>query len=142
METCNNIIIALTLMDRMQSSLHARDRAPIEARQLKQIQFKLVKILELIQGTVRSSLIITSIGEVIELINTLLAEPGFVETSAEAKDIICTKISTATVNLYLFAGKFYEKHEFDYNIGLDNILRNIVDINLDNGYYFDVEVTQ
>lgn len=138
--TNNNVITAITLMERITPMLHAQDRAPISARHLKLIQNRLVMVLELINKDVQTPLVLVPIGEVIKLVDTLQTENNFVETSSELKDVICESLFSALDQLYLFAGKFYEEHEFDYNIGLDRILQKIVDANIQHGYYFGLEV--
>lgn len=136
MITNNNVITAITLIERMRPMLHERDRVPIQAHHLKQIQQRLVSVLEMVSGEVTSPLVLIPFGEIISLIDTLLAEPHFVETTAEVKELICGKVDSALEQLYLFAGKYYETHEFDYSIGLDTILQKIVDMNVQSGYYF------
>lgn len=137
----NNVITAITLMERMKPLLHVNDRAPISARHLKQISERLSTVLTLIKDVTRDPLIMIPIGEVLTLIDTLQSESNFVETSSEVKEIICNKIFSALEELYLFGGRFYENHEFDYNIGQDIILQTMVDVNIQNGYYFGLEVS-
>ncbi len=139
MVTNNNVITAITLIERVKPLLHYRDRAPISVRHLSQIQQRLVTALELLNGNITSPLVTIPLGEVITLITTLKEDRGFVETSAEVKKSICEGILDSLDELYVLAGKFYEEHEFDYSIGLDSILQEIVDRNISRGYYFGME---
>lgn len=139
MVTNNNVITAITLMERIKPLLHAHDRATIPLRHLVQIQQRLVTALELLNGNIKSPLVTVPIGEVITLINTLKEDKGFVETSAEAKESMCKGIFDALDELYVLAGKFYETHEFDYSFGLEPILQGIVNANINKGYYFGME---
>lgn len=139
MITNNNVITAITLIERVRPLLHERDRAPITSRHLVQIQQRLVTALELLSGNIKSPLITIPMGEVITLIDTLNADRGFIETSAEVKQSICKGIFEALDELYVQAGPFYERNEFDYSIGLEPILQEIVNRNIDRGYYFGME---
>lgn len=141
MKTNNNVITAITLIEHVKPLLHYRDRAPIQLRHLVQIQQRLVTALELIRDDIKSPLITVPLGEVITLVDVLQNERNFIETTAEIKETICTHIFSALDQLYLAAGKFYEKNEFDYSPGLDPILQGIVNTNIENGYYFGLEVT-
>lgn len=139
MVTNNNVITAITLIERVRPLLHDRDRAPITIRHLLQIQQRLVAALELLSGNIKSPLVTIPLGEVVTLINTLKEDKGFVETSAEVKKSICDSIFESLDELYVEAGKFYETNEFDYSIGLDPILQEIVNRNISRGYYFGME---
>lgn len=140
METNNNVITAITLMERMKTLLHEQDRAPISRRHLEQINSRIGTALELINPAIQSVLVLVPLGEVAELIDTMLHEPNFIETSEEIKAIICDKVNDALYNLYLEGGKYYETHEFDYSIGQDTVIQKMIDYNIQNGYYFGVEV--
>ena len=141
MKTNNNVITAITLIEHVKPLLHYRDRAPIQLRHLVQIQQRLVTALELIRDDIKSPLVTVPLGEVITLVDVLQNERNFIETTAEIKETICEHIFSALDQLYLAAGKFYEKNEFDYSPGLDPILQGIVNTNIENGYYFGLEVT-
>lgn len=139
MVTNNNVITAITLIERIRPLLHERDRAPIASRHLAQIQQRLVKSLELLSSNIKSPLVTIPLGEVVTLLETLTNDRGFVETSKEVKETICKGVFDALDELYVLAGPFYEEHEFDYSIGLEPILQNIVDANIKRGYYFGME---
>lgn len=139
MKTNNNVITAITLIEHVKPLLHYRDRAPIQIRHLVQIQQRLVTALELISNDIKTPLVTVPLGEVITLIDVLQNERNFVETSAEIKETICSHIFSALDQLYFAAGKFYEKNEFDYSVGLEPVLQGIVNVNIENGYYFGLE---
>ncbi len=135
----NNVISAITLMERLDPLLHRADRAPISLHHLEQIENKLQHTLRVMNGIVTQPLIITPIAEVLTLINVVKEEKNFVETNSETKEIICEKLDTALTNLYLFAGRYYETHEFDYTFGKHATLQRIVDACVRSGYYFNQE---
>lgn len=139
MITNNNVITAITLIERIRPLLHEHDRATIPARHLAQIQQRLVKSLELLKGNINSPLVTIPIGEIITLIDTLTEDKGFVETSAGVKETICRSINEALDELYVLGGRFYETNEFDYSIGLESILQEMVNANINRGYYFGME---
>lgn len=137
MATDNNVISAITLMERLDPLLHRADRAPISLHHLEQIEDKLQHALRVMNGIVTQPLIITPIAEVLTLIKTIKEEKNFVETNSETKEIICDKLDTSLTNLYLFAGRYYETHEFDYTFGKHATLQRIVDACVQSGYYFN-----
>ena len=142
MEVNNNVITAITLIERLKPLCHARDRQPISARNVKQIQDRIGLALQLIGPVMTNGLVLSSLGDLTTLIDVMLEDKTFVETNEESKSIINDKIDTALGQLYLFAGKYYETHEFEFDLGLTDVLCRIVDYNIDNGYYFHMEENQ
>ena len=137
--TNDNVIIAITLLERLEPLLHTDDRATIDLKHLLEIHDRLTMVLQCIRPVTEDVLILTPIASTIQLISTLKQEAGFIETSQDVKDIICTKIEDALNRLYLFAGKYYMENHFTYNQGKKVTLQRIVDRCLLNGFYFGME---
>lgn len=72
----------------------------------------------------------------IDLINILLGDVSFVQTDTDLKNRLLDNVSKCKIDICLSAGKFYEENDFNYESSKFNILREIVDVNIENGYYF------
>lgn len=138
-KTDDNVIIAITLLERLEPLLNADNRATINVRHLTEIHDRLTMVLQLINPVTNDVMILTPLAATVKLISALKSESGFVETSQDVKNIICTKIKDATNALYLFAGKYYMDTNFTYTPGRVSSLRNIVDHCIANGFYFGME---
>lgn len=132
----NEILTTVTLIRRLYPRLHINSRETIRKTQLLQIKQSLSIALHTMKDYCQKTIILTPIMEVIGLIETLVADGTFVETDAETKSLIIERIDSAYVQLCLFAGEFYTKHDFTWNVQKDEILRDIVYTCLDMGYYF------
>ena len=137
--TNDNVIIAITLLERLEPLLNANNRATINIRHLSEIHDRLTMVLQLINSATNDVMILTPLAATVQLIDALKKEAGFVETSQDVKNIICDKIADAKEALFLFAGKFYMENHFTYTTGRESTLRNIVDRCLANGFYFGME---
>lgn len=138
--TNDNVITAITLLERLEPILNANSRATINVRHLTEIHGRLTMVLQLINPVAKDVMILTPLANTVKLIEALKNEPGFVETSQDVKNIICEKIQDALNSLYLFAGKYYMENHFTYTPGKVSSLRNIVDHCIKNGFYFGMEV--
>lgn len=136
----DNVISAVTLMERIVPRLSANSRETISRQRLSQISSSLQIVLELLTAQeCREPLILTPIMEVITLIDGVMEEQAFVETDNDTKEIIVNKVMTALQHLYMFAGVYYMTHEFTYTMSKTDVLRNIVDACVANGFYFGVD---
>lgn len=84
--------------------------------------------------------ITANISNVVSLIRDLLSDKSFTETDSEVKEFINEKMMTALNKLCVVAGKYYtSKHGFDFNVQLVKIYNHIIDVCIDNSYYFGLE---
>ena len=74
-------------------------------------------------------------GNAVFLLN-VVKDDTFVETDAETKAIIVDKLNTGLSELYLFAGKYYMTHEFNYVPTKSELLVTIINECLARGFYF------
>ena len=135
----NDIIFAVAILSRTYKMLDPNTRVPIRRDTLTSIKNNVGMCLEKIMGYTNESLILMPLTEVDKLIETVVADSSFKETPAEVKSILINKVSNALDMLNLFAGKFYIKNEFDYNPGLFEVVRGIVDNCVKQGFYFGYE---
>ena len=138
-EENNSLLKAILMLERVKPMMHEQDRAPIDLHHLRQIKERIVLTLNIVAPITQSAVITAPLIEVINLIDTMSEDSTFVETTDEAKKVLCSKVDDAMDELYLFAGKYYMDHEFNYTMTLDAILRKIVDVNLAHGFFFGME---
>lgn len=132
----NEVLSAIILMERVLPRMHANSRETIKRQQLKQVVQSLSMVLRSLSDYCKEPLVLTPIMEVMTLIDNVTADETFVETDAETKELIVSRLDTALTQLYLFAGKFYMEHEFTWTLTKTDVLRHIVDVCMDNGFYF------
>lgn len=132
----NEVLSAVILMERVIPRLHANSRETIKRQQLRQVVQSLSMVLRSLSDYCKEPLVLTPIMEVMTLIDNVTADETFVETDAETKELIVNRLDTALTQLYLFTGKFYMEHEFTWTLTKTDVLRHIVDVCMDNGFYF------
>ena len=118
MET-NDILVAVSLLENVQQKLKPNTREAISRTNL---------------SLIRSSI-------AIELIDLVLSDPSMRDTDMESKDLLIEKVNQALHYTYMFAGTFYYKdNEFKRTSPmLDNLLINIVNANIEAGFYFGLD---
>lgn len=134
--TTNDVLFAVAILSRTYKMLDPNTRVPISKSTLGSIKNQIGMSLEKIMGHTNDVLILMPLTEADKLIETVISDETFQETPAEVKTILIDKLSYALDMMNLFAGKFYIKNEFDYNPGLFDTVRGIVDSCMKQGYYF------
>lgn len=135
----NSVLSAVVLMERVMPRLNASSRETISRKALSNIQQSLTMVLRSLTTDCTDPKVLTPIMEAVTLIDTVLSSETFIETDDETKNIVVDKLSQALSELYLFAGKFYMKHDFTWSLTKTDILRHIVDACIDRGFYFGVD---
>lgn len=135
----DTILSSIILMERIIPRLNGNSRETIKRQKLKQIDETLSLVLQYLNGEA-GVLILTPIMEVVQLIDNVTADDSFVETDAETKELIISRLTNALTQMYLFAGKYYMDHEFTYSITKTEVLRNIVNVCMDHNFYFGYDV--
>lgn len=83
---------------------------------------------------------IMSLNAVNEFCSAKLNEPGFMETDIDEKEFVVTNVVNAETNLCVIAGKYYtSEHKFPYMPSMNAVYKRIVDVCLENSYYFGLE---
>jgi hypothetical protein len=137
MEQVNDkVLSAVNLLQRVIPRLNANDRSTIRRQPLLSIQQSVTMTLKQLYGDCTSPLVLTPLMEVVELIDSVVKDDTFVETDAETKAIIVDKLNTGLSELYLFAGKYYMTHEFNYVPTKSELLVTIINECLARGFYF------
>ena len=81
-----------------------------------------------------------TLSNVVELIDTVLARPAFMETANEEKEFIISSIMTSVDELMLIVGKYYStEHSFTLNLDMFNFYKEIVDTCVRKGFYFGLD---
>lgn len=132
----NDILICLSLIERVLPMLKENTRETIKKASLEQINRNLENALSKLVPYCKEAVILTPIMEMIELIKVIKQDDTFVETDNETKKVLVLKTKAALGPLYVFAGKFYIENEFTYSLGLNDLLKRIVDMCLSSEFYF------
>lgn len=132
----NEVLSAVILMERVIPRLNANSREPISKQHLSQIQQSLSMVLRQLSEECKDPLILTPIMEVMTLIDSVTEDETFVETDAETKALIVSRLADASSQLYLFAGKYYMKNDFTWTLSKFDVLKHIIDNCMELGFYF------
>lgn len=135
----NEVLTAVILMERIIPRLHGNSRETIKRQQLTQIAGSLSMVLKSLSPCCKDPLVLTPIMEVMALIDNLTGNDMFVETDAETKNLMIGRLNSAITSMYLFAGRFYMENEFTWTLTKTDVLRHIVDVCVDNGFYFGID---
>lgn len=136
MEIDNEVLSAVMLIERVGPKMRSTSREPIRRPALMQIKDQYLRVLGIISSKCSDMLLLTPIAESVKLIESILEDNSYIETDSDTKDILTDKYSTILQRVYLFAGKYYMDHEFEYNLSKDVLITNIVDSCVANGFYF------
>lgn len=133
----NEIISAVNMMERLLPRLKEDSRETIKRAHLGQIKVNIMMILKLLNNNGCNNLmLLTPLMEVANLIETLMKDDNFIETDEDTKYLIVDRMRPAMVEMYIFAGKFYMEHHFEFVPTQMSILINIVEACINNGFYF------
>ena len=132
----DSILNAVSLMERIIPRLKPSTRETIRRNQLVSIQQSLILVMKTLSEDCTSSIVLTHLMESVNLIDTVTGNPTFEETDAETKSLLIDRANMALSEMYMFAGKFYMTHHFTWAINRSEVLRNIVDYCIKNGFYF------
>ncbi len=132
----DKVLSAVVLVQRIIPRLNADDRSTIKRAQLLSIQQSISMALQQLNGECTQPLVLTPLMNVVELINNVISDDTFVETDAETKSLIVENMGLAMNQLYIFAGHYYMDHEFTFSMAKSDVLRTIVKVCVDEGFYF------
>lgn len=135
-EDNNEVLSAVILLQRVIPRLHGNSRETIKRNQLNQISQSVTIILRSLEPYCKEPLVLTPLMEILELIKTVCSDDTFVETDAETKGLLVNRAEDALNYLCIFAGKFYVEHSFTWSFTKAEVLKDIVDTCIQNGYYF------
>lgn len=139
MEYTNDVITAVTLLKKSEGMLHADDREPLNKHRLQKVFQRINMCLNLIGPYINTPLVLGPMAQLLELLEAIDEDPRFTETNAETKKMICDLFGDAFVNLCVQAGKYYTDHEFDFSETIIPTLKVIVDVCIENNYFFGME---
>ena len=132
----NDVLICVALMERVLPMLKENTRETIKKSSLEQVNRNLENALSKLVPYCKDAVILTPIMEMIELISVIKQDETFVETDNETKKVLGLKTKAALSGLYVFAGKFYITNEFNYSMGLDDLLKRIIEVCMSSEFYF------
>lgn len=136
----NDILISISLLERTLAFMGENTREPIRKSTLEQISRLVDMAVDKFAAYGRDVLILVPLTEVTQLIEVIVSDETFAETDNETKKLLISKVKEALANLYLFAGKFYTANEFEYSMGLGDLIKRIVDNCISSNYYFGYDV--
>ncbi len=137
----NNYLNALALLIRAKNMLKEDKREQLNAASLAAIQQTLVKTCDYLRDIPEGERPITvmpSLLGAIECIGELMNTETYAETDTELKELLYDKVMLSLPDLYMYVGKYYMTHDFimDPRHKLDNLLIDIIDTCIGQGYYF------
>ena len=137
----NDVIQSVALLEHVKGSLHADSRSQLSRTELTEIQRLLGQVLNKLVGKGEEfGNIKIELLSVHDLIAQILQDEDVDATDTDTKNMIAGPINSAIEALYIKAGKYYyQDNEFDYYLGLDDLLQRIIRVCVKSGFFFGVE---
>lgn len=134
----SNLLVCCNILARIETLLEMGTRIQISRESLISIGEYLTKAVKYIDGSIdvfTSQLMI--FGKCIESIDALSEDNQFLATNNDTKNYLVDKLYPTIIEFKVNIGKYLLEREFEYSPAMDNIIKNIIDTCLENGYYFD-----
>ena len=137
----NDVIQSVALLEHVKGSLHSDSRSQLSRTELTEIQRLLGQVLNKLVGKGEEfGNIKIELLSVHDLIAQILQDDDVDTTDTDTKNMIASPINSAMESLYIKAGKYYYlDNEFDYYLGLDELLQRIIRVCVKSGFFFGVE---
>lgn len=136
----NDVIQSVALLEHVKGSLHADSRSQLSRTELTEIQRLLGQVLNKLVGKGEEfGNIKIELLSVHDLIAQILQDEDVDTTDTDTKNMIAGPINSAMEALYIKVGKYYyQDNEFDYYLGLDDLLQRIIRVCVKSGFFFGV----
>lgn len=134
----NSVIEALALLEHIEGSLKSDSRRQLSRTEMEAAKRLLGQVLGKLtpKGNDFSQINFYLLGAH-DLIATVLEDSEFDNTTTETKEMLHNHVREALSIMYQKAGLFYYMdNEFDYYIGIDEILQRIIYACVKAGFYF------
>ena len=137
----NRLIQGIAFLERTRPVMKVDSRAQLKKSDLRFVKQNIGSALGQLNEVKDCNIFITGrLVGIIDCIDNLLNEPGFVETDLGAKQFLITNLEESLDVLYFEAGKYYTTHEFTFYERMQPLLNNIVENCIEKGYYFGLVV--
>ena len=137
----NDVIQSVALLEHIKGSLHSDSRSQLSRTELAEIQRLLGQVLNKLAGKGEefANIKIELLGAH-DFIAQILKDEDVDTTDTDTKNMIADPITSAMESLYIRAGKYYFRdNEFDYYLGLDDLLQRIIRACVKSGFFFGVK---
>lgn len=134
----NSVIEALALLEHVRGSLKSDTRSQLTRTELESIKRLLSQTINKLtdKGSDFSQISFYLLGAH-DLIETVLEDGDFDNTTTDTKAMLADHIQNALSMLYIKAGRYYyTDNQFDYYIGIDDLLQRIIHACVKSGFYF------
>lgn len=135
----NDVLVAVALLERVLPLLKENTRESIRKDTLISIHRNIDMCVGKLHAYTQDVDIMMPLMELMQLKEALCEDADFVECSADVKKVFVEKTHMSLNALYLYAGKYYSKNEFDYSNGIKLLLIRIIESCLSQGHYFGFE---
>lgn len=137
----NDVIQSVALLEHVRGSLHSDSRSQLSRTELTEIQRLLGQVLNKLVGKGEEfGNIKIELLSVHDLVAQILQDEDVDTTDTDTKNMIAGPINSAMESLYIKAGEYYyQDNEFDYYLGLDDLLQRIIRVCVKSGFFFGVE---
>jgi hypothetical protein len=132
-----NLLVCCNILTRVETLLEMGTRIQISKENLESIGEYLTKAVKFIDSNIdlfTSQLIV--FGTSIESIDSLVKDKQFVATNFDTKVYLVDKLYPTIIEFKVNVGKYLSEREFKYSPAMDTVIKNIIDVCLENGYYF------
>lgn len=133
----NDVLSAVALMEGTYPMLNENNRAQISRSVMEVLSKHISMVIERIKDKGNQFQMISfKLVGLKDLIMRLLSDNDFSDTDEETKKSIIDSFKYAQESLYMAAGRYYEGHDFDFAVGMDELVQRIIIRCINGGYYF------
>lgn len=133
----SNLLVCCNFLTRIETLLELGTRIQISKDSLNSVSEYLTKAIKYIDPSIDvfgNQLII--FGKCIEALDSLTSENEFVATNYDTKKFLIDKLSPTIREFKVNVGKYLSDRDFDYSPAMDSVIKDIIELCLDDGYYF------
>lgn len=132
-----NLLVCCNILNRIETMLERGTRVQISKESLSSISDYLTKAIKYIDESIDifgNQVIV--FGKCVEAIDEVVNSDNFVATDFDTKTYLIDKLYPTIVEFKVNVGKYLTDKDFKYNPSMKSVIKNIIDVCLDNGYYF------
>lgn len=134
----SNLLICVNILNRIESLLEVGTRIQISKENLESIGDYLTRSIRYIDSNIEEfNSQLMMFGKCIEAIDDLINGDKFIATNFDTKTYIVDKLYPTIIEFKINVGKYLTYNEFNYSPSMDSVIRDVIDVCIDNGYYFD-----
>lgn len=137
-EQNSDLLVCCNFLNRVETLLDANTRSQIPRDNIELITKCLTRVIDYsVKGVKEIESQLMVFGSCISAIDEVTMDESFSETNEDLKKLLVDRLSPAIVEFKVNVGKYLTNRKFRYIPSQDRVIQNIIDVSINNGYYFE-----